>query len=53
MNTIIKVTLVGAAGSGKTTIVNLIMWLYEIESGEICINGQNIRDIARASLRQP
>ena len=47
-----KVALVGATGSGKTTVVNLLMRFYETESGEICINGQNIRDIARASLRQ-
>ncbi|MDE5939830.1 MAG: ABC transporter ATP-binding protein/permease [Lachnospiraceae bacterium] len=47
-----KVALVGATGSGKTTVVNLLMRFYEIESGEILINGQNIRDIARASLRQ-
>lgn len=47
-----KVALVGATGSGKTTIVNLLMRFYETDSGEICINGQNIRDIARKSLRQ-
>ena len=47
-----KVALVGATGSGKTTIVNLLMRFYEIESGEICINEQNIQDIARGSLRQ-
>lgn len=47
-----KVALVGATGSGKTTIVNLLMRFYEIESGEICINKQNIRDVARSSLRQ-
>ncbi|MDE6167818.1 MAG: ABC transporter ATP-binding protein, partial [Acetatifactor sp.] len=47
-----KVALVGATGSGKTTIVNLLMRFYEIESGEIRINQQNIRDIARGSLRQ-
>ena len=47
-----KVALVGATGSGKTTIVNLLMRFYEIESGEICINQQDIRDVARASLRQ-
>lgn len=47
-----KVALVGATGSGKTTIVNLLMRFYETDSGEICINGQNIRDIARTSLRQ-
>ena len=47
-----KVALVGATGSGKTTVVNLLMRFYETDSGEICINGQNIRDVARASLRQ-
>ncbi|MGN0635066.1 MAG: ABC transporter ATP-binding protein [Acutalibacteraceae bacterium] len=47
-----KVALVGATGSGKTTIVNLLMRFYDIDSGEITINGQNIQDIARDSLRQ-
>lgn len=47
-----KVALVGATGSGKTTIVNLLMRFYEMESGEIYINEQNIRDVARASLRR-
>lgn len=47
-----KVALVGATGSGKTTIVNLLMRFYEIDSGEIRINGQNIKDIARGSLRR-
>lgn len=47
-----KVALVGATGSGKTTIVNLLMRFYETDSGEICINGQNIRDVSRDSLRR-
>lgn len=47
-----KVALVGATGSGKTTVANLLMGFYETESGEICINGQNIRDVAKASLRR-
>jgi len=47
-----KVALVGATGSGKTTIVNLLMRFYEADSGDICINGQNIRDVALRSLRQ-
>ncbi len=47
-----KVALVGATGSGKTTIVNLLMRFYDIESGEIRINGQDIRDVSRESLRQ-
>ena len=47
-----KVALVGATGSGKTTIVNLLMRFYETDSGEIYINKQNIQDVARGSLRQ-
>lgn len=42
----------GATGSGKTTIVNLLMRFYDIESGEIRINGQDIRDVSRESLRR-
>ncbi len=47
-----KVALVGATGSGKTTIVNLLMRFYDIDSGEIRINRQDIRDVARQSLRK-
>lgn len=47
-----KVALVGATGCGKTTIVNLLMRFYDADSGRICINGQNIQDIGRSSLRQ-
>ncbi len=47
-----KVTLVGSTGSGKTTVVNLLMRYYDIDSGEICIDGQNIAQVARNSLRK-
>lgn len=47
-----KVALVGATGSGKTTIVNLLMRFYDIDSGDIFINKQNVRDISRDSLRR-
>ncbi len=46
-----KIALVGATGCGKTTVVNLLMRFYDIDSGEILINGENIQDISRDSLR--
>ena len=47
-----KIALVGATGSGKTTVVNLLMRFYEIDSGSIKINGIDIREIKKSSLRQ-
>jgi ATP-binding cassette subfamily B protein len=47
-----KVALVGATGSGKTTVVNLLMRFYDIEGGSISISGQNIEDLSRSSLRR-
>ena len=47
-----KVALVGATGSGKTTVVNLLMRFYDIDSGDIRIDGQRLADIARGSLRK-
>jgi subfamily B ATP-binding cassette protein MsbA len=43
--------LVGPSGGGKTTILNLILRFYEIESGAIVIDGQNIAAVSRHSLR--
>lgn len=40
-----KVAFVGESGSGKSTLAKLLLHLYEVESGEIMINGQNINDI--------
>ena len=47
-----KVALVGATGSGKTTVVNLLMRFYEPDSGEILIDQQDISCIRRDSLRK-
>ncbi len=47
-----KVGLVGYSGSGKTTFVNLILRLYDIQSGHILIDGQNIATVTQESLRK-
>lgn len=47
-----KIALVGATGSGKTTVVNLLMHFYDVDSGEILIDGVNINDIQMNQLRQ-
>ena len=47
-----KVALVGATGSGKTTVVNLLMRFYDIDSGRILVDGRDIREMSRQSLRK-
>lgn len=46
-----KIALVGESGSGKTTLVKLLLQLYSAETGEILINGNNIKDINIETLR--
>ena len=47
-----KIAFVGGTGAGKTTITNLINRFYEIQDGTITIDGLDVRDISKASLRR-
>lgn len=47
-----KIALVGATGSGKTTVVNLLMRFYPVDRGEILVDGVNIQEIQRDFLRK-
>lgn len=46
-----RVAIVGPTGCGKTTIINLLMRFYDVDSGNILVSGTDIRDITRGSLR--
>lgn len=46
------IAIVGPTGSGKTTIINLLMRFYDIDSGRISLDGTDIHDIKRSSLRR-
>ena len=46
------VFVVGSSGSGKTTMIKLLMRFYDVNSGEILIDGHNLKDFNRSELRQ-
>lgn len=46
-----RVAIVGPTGCGKTTIINLLMRFYDVDSGSISVEGKDIREITRRSLR--
>ena len=46
-----RVAIVGPTGCGKTTVINLLMRFYDVDSGSIKVDGADIRDITRGSLR--
>ena len=47
-----KIAIVGPTGAGKTTIVKLLMRFYDVSSGEILVDGHNIKDFERGELRK-
>jgi len=47
-----KIAIVGPTGAGKTTMVKLLMRFYDVDSGKILIDGQDIRDFTRKDLRK-
>lgn len=47
-----RIAIVGSTGCGKTTIINLLMRFYEPDSGTIEVDGNNIQNVTRASLRR-
>ena len=47
-----RIAIVGPTGCGKTTVINLLMRFYDVDSGSISLDGTDIRDLSRASLRQ-
>ena len=44
--------IVGPTGAGKTTIINLLMRFYDVDSGSVMVDGKDIRDLTRSSLRK-
>ncbi len=47
-----RVAIVGRTGSGKTTLINLLMRFYDVDGGQVCVEGKNVQSITRRSLRQ-
>ncbi len=46
-----RVAIVGPTGCGKTTLINLLMRFYDVNSGKICVSGTDIMEMSRAGLR--
>ena len=46
-----RIAIVGPTGCGKTTLINLLMRFYDVNSGKIAVSGHNIMDMTRSSLR--
>ncbi|MBQ7770090.1 MAG: ABC transporter ATP-binding protein, partial [Clostridia bacterium] len=47
-----RIAIVGRTGSGKTTLINLLMRFYDVDGGQVCVDGKDVREITRQSLRK-
>ncbi len=47
-----RIAIVGRTGSGKTTLINLLMRFYDVDGGQVCVEGKDIREVTRTSLRE-
>ena len=47
-----RIAIVGRTGSGKTTLINLLMRFYDVDGGQVCVDGEDVRTITRRSLRE-
>ncbi len=47
-----RIAIVGRTGSGKTTLINLLMRFYDVNGGQVCLEGKDVRKITRKSLRE-
>ena len=47
-----RIAIVGPTGCGKTTLINLLMRFYDVTDGKICVEGRDVRDVTRKSLRE-
>ena len=46
-----RIAIVGKTGSGKTTLINLLMRFYDVCGGQVCVDGKDVRSLKRSSLR--
>ena len=47
-----RIAIVGRTGSGKTTLINLLMRFYDVDGGQVCVDGKDVREVTRRSLRK-